>query len=473
MTISQPHALLGSQAPRLDVRPPGAVTSSGPEVAELCASAGLILDPWERLALDVIHGERADGLWAAFEAGLVVARQNGKGSVLVAVELGALFLFREELTLHSAHEFKTSSEAFRRILSYIDGCDDLRRKVSKVRTSHGEEAIELLGRWGGCRLRFVARSTGSGRGFTADRVVLDEAYRLGPAAMAALLPTLSARPNPQIVYASSAPLADSVQLHDVRRRALEGGSGRLAYLEWSIDPDVDEDDNPASWAKANPALGIRISEEFIRAEMGAMPLPEFRRERLGVPDMPAGSVPPLFGPGGWPAVLKPEREVKRDGAWIGVEVSSDRGWASIGASDGLAVELVDRREGTTWMAARLAEVLARYRVAGVVADVSGAAGGVVEDLRRVAGGLLFEASGRDLARSCGAFHDAVVAGEVSHRGQPELDLAVGGAARRVRGDAFVWDRRGQVDVSALVAVTLAFGQARRLVTTPVPVVVFA
>ena len=36
-----------------------------------------------------------------------------------------------------------------------------------------------------------------------------------------------------------------------------------------------------------------------------------------------------------------------------------------------------------------------------------------------------------------------------------LDLAVGGAARRVRGsDGFVWDRRSSVDISALVAATV-------------------
>ena len=66
-------------------------------------------------------GERADGKWAAFETALIVPRQNGKGSILEARELAGLFLFGEQLILHSAHEFKTAQEAFRRVLAYRMG----------------------------------------------------------------------------------------------------------------------------------------------------------------------------------------------------------------------------------------------------------------------------------------------------------------------------------------------------------------
>jgi hypothetical protein len=41
--------------------------------------AGLILDPWQQFVLVNALGERADGRWAAFEVGVDVARQNGKG----------------------------------------------------------------------------------------------------------------------------------------------------------------------------------------------------------------------------------------------------------------------------------------------------------------------------------------------------------------------------------------------------------
>lgn len=95
----------GHQIPRVTCWPQH-VTSAGHEAVDLAASAGLILDPWQAFVLEHALGERGDGQWAAFEVGLVVPRQNGKGSVLEARELAGLFLFGEELILHSAHEFQ-------------------------------------------------------------------------------------------------------------------------------------------------------------------------------------------------------------------------------------------------------------------------------------------------------------------------------------------------------------------------------
>ena len=214
-------AALAVAQPRIGTWPK-ARSSAGVEAVELAASAGLVLDDWQAFALDCALGERKDGKWSAFEVGLIVPRQNGKGSILEARELAGLFLFGEQLILHSAHEFKTAQEAFRRLLLLVENTDDLRKRVSRIRTSHGEEGIELTT---GQRLRFVARSTGSGRGFSGDVVILDEAYRLPREALGALMPTLSARPNPQLWYASSAGHVDSEVLRSLRDRGAESEEG--------------------------------------------------------------------------------------------------------------------------------------------------------------------------------------------------------------------------------------------------------
>ena len=87
------------------------------EVLELAERVGLELAPWQAsFVRDALAVDRA-GRWVRREAGLVCPRQNGKGRVLEAIELGALFVLEEELTLHSAHEFKTATEAFRRVWS--------------------------------------------------------------------------------------------------------------------------------------------------------------------------------------------------------------------------------------------------------------------------------------------------------------------------------------------------------------------
>lgn len=224
---SSSAVLLGSQVPRYQVVPP-ARSSAGGDAVELAASAGLILDPWQRTVLEGALGERDDGKWAASEVGLIVPRQNGKGGVLEARELAGLFLFEERLLIHSAHEFKTAAEAFRRLRDLVVNSDELLKQVAPhgIHTSHGEEGIELRT---GQRIRFLARSTGSGRGFTGDLNVLDEAYNLTKATMSALVPTLSARPNPQLWYASSAPLP-RVESDTLRRLCRRGRAEARALV---------------------------------------------------------------------------------------------------------------------------------------------------------------------------------------------------------------------------------------------------
>jgi len=290
--------LLGDQRPRLHSAPPSA-WSEGERVAGLSAAAGLVLDPWQAWVLDQGLGRRDDRKWAAFEVALIVSRQSGKGSILEALELAALFLddFEVDLILHSAHEFKTAAEAFLRIQSLISGSPVFERRVARIRTSNGSEAIELKN---GKRLRFIARSKGSGRGFAADLVILDEAFNLGDDEMAALLPTLSTRPNPQVWYTSTAGDQASVQLGRVRDRGLRGGDPSLAFLEWSVDPDAYDPADRACWAQANPGLGKRITADYVALEQAALTPEAFARERLSVGDYPVDG-------GAW--------EVLRQDAW--------------------------------------------------------------------------------------------------------------------------------------------------------------
>ena len=455
LMTSPRSVLLGEQTPRVSCVPSTGVTSAGVEAVELARSVGLVLDPWQQFVLEGALGERSDGRWSAFEVALVVGRQNGKGSILEARELAGLFLFGEELILHSAHEFKTSQEAFRRVLARIESKDHLRKRVKRVRTSHGEEGVELTT---GARLRFVARSTGSGRGFSGDCVILDEAYNLGGEAMAALLPTLSARPNPQIWYASSAGMHTSEQLLRVRERGAAGDSPRLAYFEWSADPLLSLDDRQA-WAQANPALGIRISEEFVASERAALGDAEFGRERLGYWPNTRGEQ--VIDPQVWASRADPGSQVV-DPVVFAVDGNPERSAASIAVvgrrEDGLVhAEVVESRRGIGWVAGRVAELEARWKPVAWVLDPASAVGSLIPDLQ-VLGVEPVSVSGRELAQACGAFYDAVVeTGLLRHLNQDQLNLALSGARQRALGDAWAWHRKNSaVNITPLVAVTLAF-----------------
>lgn len=444
---------------------PDCRSSGGQEAVELAASAGLQLDDWQQFCLHAALGEAKDGRWAAFEVGLIVPRQNGKGSVLEARELAGLFLFGEDLILHSAHEFKTAAEAFRRVLALVESTDDLRKRVAKVRTSHGDEGIELVT---GQRLRFVARSTGSGRGFSGDVVILDEAYRLPPEAMGALLPTMSARPNPQLWYASSAGHADSEVLRSVRDRGLRGDDPNLAYLEWSADPSAAIDDRDA-WAQANPALGIRIAPQHVERELAALTSVEFRRERLGVWDLSAAA-PGALNVEAWAnAVDVTSRAL--DPVAFGVDVSPD-GAAAIAAAgvraDGLLhVEVIEHRPGTAWLPERLADLVRRWNPSAVVLDVGAPVGALVPEMERL-GLQLQKIAGREVAQSAVGLAGSINQAQLRHVDQADLNAAVAAARRRNVGDLWAFGRRGSsVDISPLVAVQLAaWGHAQQVGREP-------
>jgi hypothetical protein len=455
----------GVQQPRVSWIPPYS-SSAGGEAVELAQLAGLELDEWQRFVLTHSLGERPDGRWAAFEVGLVVSRQNGKGTILEARELAGLFLLGERLIIHSAHQFDTSLEAFRRLLGLIEDTPELERKVKRVSRSHGEEGIELKS---GQRVRFRTRTKGGGRGFSGDCLILDEAMDLTAAAHGALLPTLSARPNPQVWYTGS---AVDQEVHDhgvvlarVRERGLKGGEDALAYFEWSPPAELPDApqvaDDPDVWAQANPGLGIRISSEHVAREKLSMDPRTFAVERLGIGDWPStdGSGVRVIAPELWKALADPGSTIDGRVAFS-IDVTPDRSAASISAAgyreDGLThVEVVEHRRGTGWVAGRLAELVKKHDADGVVCDGSGPAGSLIPDLEQH-DVVVTPLTAREHAQACGLFFDLVAQAGLRHLGTSELDAAVQGAAKRPLGDAWAWSRKTSgVDISPLVASTLA------------------
>jgi phage terminase large subunit-like protein len=465
---SENSALQGSQRPRIANIPP-AVSSDGQEAVELAEMAGLRLDPWQKYVLEHALGQRGDGKWAAFEVGLVVSRQNGKGSILEARELAGLFLLGERFIVHSAHRFDTSLEAFQRLLNLIEGTDELRKRVKRVSRSHGEEGIELLT---GQRIRFRTRTAGGGRGFTADCIILDEAMEIPDAMLRALLPTLSSRPNPQIWYTGSAVDQENdqhgVTLSRLRERGLSGTDKSLAYFEWSAAVELDKltpgiAGDPELWAQANPALGIRITEEYVANEYASMFGDRgFWIERLGVGDWPSTTpqAARLIEPMLWDDCRDIE-SVPNDPVAFAFDVTPDRSAASICVAglrdDGnVHIEVVEHRSGTRWLPERLEELKKRHRVKTIYTDGYGPAGSIVPELekRRIDVTLM---SAKTVAQACGMFYDAVTDSKtLRHLGTPELDAAVAAATSRPLGDAWAWSRKSSAaDISPLVAATMA------------------
>lgn len=498
----------GLVLPRVCHYPP-APYSSGAEFSELSASAGLVMDPWQDFSLTAGLGERPDGKWASFQNTVVVARQNGKDGIFEALGLGWLFLTGERLIGHSAHEYKTAMEAFRRIVGLITNTDDLRRQVKKIINTNGEEGIELLPQpvtisgYGSQastqmvsqRMRFLARSKGAGRGFSFDKMIWNEAYALTAAQVDAVLPTLSARPNPQIWLGSSPPLDAATGEALFRARAAAGAQvGGVMMLDWGLECTLDQIgpcqadpcthrqdeigcvlDSREMWARTNPAYPHRIGPEAIERERATMDPVGFARERMGAwpPDLSQG----------FTVITKRQWEaLQDDDSGIGVDPAhalvgrpafalsvSPRQNGPVRATISLAqrrkdgkahVEVVAMGQGTAWVPGVFVALGVHKPCANVI-DPGSAAGSTIADVQ-AAGVEVTTMGARDVAQAFGMIYDAATSSNpsernVAHQGQAEVFLALRGATTRMVGDGGTsWEvRTPGTDITPIDSITKA------------------
>lgn len=510
------HALVeGRPRPRIETHAPYEL-SRAPEAVAWAAKVGLVPDDWQDDALDRICAVDATGKWTHFECCEFVARQNGKGSILEIRALAGLFVFGEKLIMWSAHEVKTAIEAFKRCLTLLrrigkqvgnnenlieaDGC------LVKISNTNSDEGFEILkerdadGEWVVLetprRLKFIARSKGSGRGFSGDLNIIDEAFAYTYAQQSALLFTMGARANPQVIYTSSPPL-DGISgdvMFDLRLRGDPTAPRELADGAWSQDPSlsyrdwglagdlenlagVDLEDR-ALWKATNPSMDVvraggasALTTAFAEKEWRALRKTpaDFARERLGIwPKRvvaDAGVIPLAL----WAKqAVSPEDERPRD-VVFSVVVARDRSFTSIAAvgrrPDGrLLLAIVAYERGTDWVVPRMVELrdawnplLWAIEDKGANASLAPAllANGFTEpdDRDEPQRGDVVPPWANDVVAAYGLFIDALVEERLAHLRDSPLETAVAGADTRSLGNGTTWADKGSVEVGPLKAVT--------------------
>ena len=276
----------GSQEPRIRIEPPRS-DSDGPDAAILMREYGSELDPWQETVIECWLGKNEAGEYNTTSAGLSVPRQNGKNICLEAREFFGMVIGREKI-LHTAHQVKTSKKSFHRFVSMFtdERHPEIKSMVKRIRYTNGEESIELIN---GGSIEYSARSRQAARGFDGiSLVVYDEAQELTDDQIEALMPTLSASATGtrQIIYTGTPPYPGCPG--DVFRRqrnnCLNNHGPHDAWHEWSVEAEgVDKIniDDRSLWYLTNPALGIRLSEEFTENELTTLSKDGFARERLG------------------------------------------------------------------------------------------------------------------------------------------------------------------------------------------------
>ena len=304
-------ALLGVQEPRLSSIPDGDAARGDAAVA-FARFCGLTLYPWqEDLLRDMCRTDDA-GNWAAREVVTVVARQNGKGEVLVARELAGVYLFGEKMIFHSAHFMDTAIDAQKRLWEVIASVDELMTwfeyadqspdgrvydGVPRKTTGNGKESITFPN---GAQILFRTRTKKTGRGLSVELLILDECFDLPNETFAALGKLVRAKERAQTVFISS-PVNRLEHMHgavfSAKRWAGIDGAKRVLFKEWSPAPDDDPFD-PGVWAACNPSMvdegpGAQVSD--IEADANAAKNSEVLKEAFMVETLAAGNWVPRDG----------------------------------------------------------------------------------------------------------------------------------------------------------------------------------
>lgn len=484
---------LGAELPQIVREPPDVASrETARDTIELAnryqISDGQSLSPSQELRILNGMAERADGSWAAKRVGDFGGRQGaGKSATAIARILGGIFLVGEQLIIYTAHEYPTANEIYIRIGQIFESWDDFSGLVTHERRSHGDQGYDLKGPkgheiTGKRRLLFKTRTGKSGRGFAkADLILYDEAQHLLPEHVAGSGPAKLANPNSQSWWSGSGGLAHSSKAWEMRNQAVLGTGGRLSYTEhtaesYTVMPDgkiiwtAPDPTNRDAWYAANCGLGRWVAEEDfadLMLELGDLA----PRELLCVWEPEAGDNVAVIPADVWATGHMRESKIVSHDQWS-VTVSPDRRFASFGiagrnADGNLHVECIDRSEGTDWVVARALEVWRAKRVP-VRIHKTAPEGSFIARFREL-GIEVVEVSSAEVAQATGQFIDDANAGRVAHLNQPWLNKALDGAELRTGSDgAALWSQRtSSVDITPLMAVTVALGGVPQEVSRPV------
>ena len=356
--------MTGSQIPRICVEPER-VATDGDDCLLLMDEYGYSLDEWQQNIINCWLGRGEDGSYSMTSAGLALPRQNGKNVCLEAREFYGLVINGEKI-LHTAHQVRTSKKSFRRLVQMFTDKKhpEIEDIVKHIRFTNGEEAIELDN---GGLIEFSARSRQAARGFDGiSLVVFDEAQELVDDQVEAIMATLSASTTGtrQLIYTGTPPYPGCPGTVFRRRRTacLNDPGKHDAWHEWSIDTDnlgkIDISDKE-HWFATNPALGVRLTEDFTEEEFRSMSADGFARERLGwwAPEITAQDDKALDLKS-WEACKSSEPKPEAVKTAYGVKFSADGSMvclcgAVVDENDHSRIALIDQQptgRGIQWLA---------------------------------------------------------------------------------------------------------------------------
>lgn len=433
----------------------------GPAVGRVSALCGMPLMPWQQHVADVACELDSAGRFAHSLVVLIAQRQSGKSELLFPVNVHRALIRDWSGVYHTAQSGFDARDRWLNWAERLESSRLARLMSGPARRANGGESIRFRNHGA---IRPFAPQPAALHGRTTDLVGIDEGWAFTPERgrelEVAIVPTQATRPGAQVWIISAAGSAASQWLRSYVDRGRDGDP-TLCYFEYSIPDDVDPLDVPEV-CKWHPAVGHTIDAGTVHAASGILSASDFARSygcrwTIGVERV----IPPDV----WAGVLT-SRPLDDGPLALGVDVAADRSAAAIAGCVGRTVELIDHRDGTSWVLPRLTQLIADHRPVAVVIDHTGASGSIADGYDRIRSRSsrssetimeLAKFTARDYANACASLLDGMRDKTVLIRRHPKLDAAADAAASRPVGDAgFGWARRTSMgDISPLVAGTLA------------------
>src|SRR5690606_37648469 len=435
------------------------------------------LTPWQEWL--VIHaGELLPDGRPRFRRVLaMVARQNGKTHLLRVLTLYWQYVEGWPLILGMSASRSLAKETWDLDNQTITEVEVLKAEHKRTVFAADSEVIELTN---GSQYKFAAANRRGGRGKTIDRLIMDEVRELRSfEAYDAASYAMTARPFAQLFAITNQGDADAVVLDSLREPAIQfiqtgEGDDRLGLFEWSAPPGAEPDD-PVALRQSNPNIGYfidlddKVREARAAKEAGGEALAGFKTEVLC---QRVTLLDPVVEPESWEAAKSNTSPSDAPGPFqLCLDVSLDSTHATLAAAaqiDGIThVWVVDQWTDTAQIFAGVQYWIDQIKPQRLGWYPKGPTASVAAEFPklRLPRGCQLEKLDGDSAAVCMGFADAVHTGVLKHQGDPLLTTHIMSAQRQMRGDAWVFQRRGSGPIDAAYAAAGAVHLAR---TAPRP-----
>jgi phage terminase large subunit-like protein len=247
---------------------------------DTAAGAPFLLQPWQKSIVANLFGwKRPDGTRRYRECFIYVAKKNGKTALAAAILL--LVMMTDNEVGAEIYSAAASKEQAALIFSHAVGMvrqePELSSRLTVYGAKGGSQQKSIVYDAQSSAYKCLSADANTADGVNPHFVIIDEVHRHADAELADVLQkSTAARAQPLVIYATTADYNRPSLCNTMLKRARQVRDNKGDPSRVGFDPgflpvvyEATKDDDyadPAIWSKANPNLGITVSEEFMARE---------------------------------------------------------------------------------------------------------------------------------------------------------------------------------------------------------------